>query len=463
MRLPVLAACLLALAGAPAHAQPQPGMPAEQAPAEASLRSTIADWLGNDPAAPAITPLDGGFRLAMPAGAASFGLLESDQALFTALASRTATGWRLDQLALTSPALLRLAGPTPMRLGLRLARQHGQAVFDANGESQIEANADGVDLTSESVIDGTMRRQAQSFTHIGMQEHRKRTADGRLDVMRAADATGWSFIQTMRQGTLRLAAATLHVAGHLEGLDPAALAAFAHLLADPASRPAAPDRAAWRQLLAALPGIAGQLQLEQGIDDLSGSLDDQQFGLAHLGLGLQMEAPGGVLATQIDLAVDGLAVPALPPEIAELMPRHIALRPSLAGLNLNKLVAALDDNAPPAARQGLFGNDGASLALDSFAFDLGPAALSGRMRLTIGADHAPHGTATISADGMDALIDKAGASPLLAQSMPLLLMLKGLGRPDGAQTVWELRFDGERVLVNGTDLSAMLGANAGAK
>jgi len=155
------------------------------------------------------------------------------------------------------------------------------------------------------------------------------------------------------------------------------------------------------------------------------------------------------------------------------MPRHIALRPSLTGLDLAAasqlaLGALRDGGPPPALNEGLFGPQGLVLALDGFAIDVGPAAFSGRGRATMGQDHAVRGSAVITASGLDALIAQLGgpggksggtSDAQLAQATPVLLMLKGLGRPEGDQLVWNLEWRDEHLRVNGADMSALLGAN----
>ena len=46
---------------------------------------------------------------------------------------------------------------------------------------------------------------------------------------------------------------------------------------------------------------------------------------------------------------------------------------------------------------------------------------------------------------------------MLAQGMPTLVFVKGLGKQAEGGLVWDLTYDGAKLAVNGTDMSAMMG------
>ena len=58
--------------------------------------------------------------------------------------------------------------------------------------------------------------------------------------------------------------------------------------------------------------------------------------------------------------------------------------------------------------------------------------------------------------GLDELIKRSSTTPELKQAGPVLIMLKGLGKPDGKQMVWKIAYDGGKMMVNGNDLSGMI-------
>ena len=47
--------------------------------------------------------------------------------------------------------------------------------------------------------------------------------------------------------------------------------------------------------------------------------------------------------------------------------------------------------------------------------------------------------------------------PMLSAGFPVMVMLRGLGRQNGQQMVWDIAVDNNSVTVNGTDLTAMMG------
>jgi len=97
-----------------------------------------------------------------------------------------------------------------------------------------------------------------------------------------------------------------------------------------------------------------------------------------------------------------------------------------------------------------------TVGLDDVEIDLGPARLRGGGELRIAAADEMSGEADITITGLDALIRQAAAIPQMKQALPVLIMLKGLGRQDGNATRWKITYSGKKVMVNGNDLSALL-------
>ena len=58
----------------------------------------------------------------------------------------------------------------------------------------------------------------------------------------------------------------------------------------------------------------------------------------------------------------------------------------------------------------------------------------------------------VSATGLDQLIAEAQGKPSLQKGIPFMFMAKGMGRPDGGATVWDIAVGGGPVTVNGTPL-----------
>ena len=63
--------------------------------------------------------------------------------------------------------------------------------------------------------------------------------------------------------------------------------------------------------------------------------------------------------------------------------------------------------------------------------------------------------ARLSATGLDAMMAEAGKNADLRMAMPILAMIKGLGRQEGPRMVWDLAITDDQALVNGVDVMAM--------
>jgi hypothetical protein len=94
---------------------------------------------------------------------------------------------------------------------------------------------------------------------------------------------------------------------------------------------------------------------------------------------------------------------------------------------------------------------------------LGPAKIEGVGHLVALSPNSWRGNARVIASGLDELTDRARTTPELQQALPVLVMLRGLARPDGKRLVWEIASDGGSVTVNGMDLSQLGGDKPKAK
>ena len=50
------------------------------------------------------------------------------------------------------------------------------------------------------------------------------------------------------------------------------------------------------------------------------------------------------------------------------------------------------------------------------------------------------------------------SNPLLVRGVPALIFLKGIAKTTGDRSTWQITVDNATILVNGVDLSAMMGA-----
>jgi hypothetical protein len=106
----------------------------------------------------------------------------------------------------------------------------------------------------------------------------------------------------------------------------------------------------------------------------------------------------------------------------------------------------------------LFSHGGINVGFDSLGLDIAGTQFAGNGKFNMTGPQTVTGQAEITANGLDALITKAQADPMLAQGVPVIIFLKGIAHTTGEKAVWQITAANNKVLVNGVDLSAMMGA-----
>ena len=134
--------------------------------------------------------------------------------------------------------------------------------------------------------------------------------------------------------------------------------------------------------------------------------------MKHFLLGFGGESPDGRLHAWLNIGLDELASPSLPPNIATFLPHHVEIKPSLSGVltaDLHKLAldateegADADSLAPDIA--AIFSHGGVELGIETLSFDLGPAKVEGTGHITALSPDTWHGEAHLAATGLDDLI-----------------------------------------------------------
>lgn len=179
---------------------------------------------------------------------------------------------------------------------------------------------------------------------------------------------------------------------------------------------------------------------------------------------------------QEKLAFTGFKMPAalLPPWATELVPTNFSVDFSLKGFDLEAptqmALAQLDFSKPEPLPAG-FENQllPAFLPTNAVTIDLGASEISNALysltysgQITAGLAGMPTGKADIRLKGMDAIIGKlqaGGADPNVQQALAGLIGMKGFGKAEADGTVlWAIDASiPGKVLVNGLDISAMVG------
>ena len=159
------------------------------------------------------------------------------------------------------------------------------------------------------------------------------------------------------------------------------------------------------------------VSLEETVDGLQVEIAGMGgLSMKHFLIGFGGESPDGRLHAWLDLGLDELASPSLPPKIATYLPQHVEIKPSLSGVltaDLHKLAldateedADSDSLAPDIA--AIFSHGGVNLGVETLSFDLGPAKVEGTgQRHGTVARHVARRRRTVTATGLDDLTTQA--------------------------------------------------------
>jgi hypothetical protein len=259
--------------------------------------------------------------------------------------------------------------------------------------------------------------------------------------------------------------------GALVRASAAMIAAAPPPAAAPGARPMPPSvaqREAMHALTATLGGLLANLDTEQTMEGLQ--FHSQAFGarIARLELASGIGAPDGAAQIYLRIALQDFESDDIPEgPFRQLLPRRLLLTPRVSGVAKEALLrfldAAIDASGRPDAQAAataawltMLAGSPATFAIDELALETGTASLTGSMEVEVRSASDVTGGADLRLTGLDALIGLAAANPQLQQAMPVLIILKGIGRQDGAATVWKVAYAGQKVTVNGTDLSALI-------
>jgi hypothetical protein len=365
----------------------------------------------------------------------------------------------------------------PTRYTVRLGGEQGAGELDPSFATPSSLSLELRDFNL--VTDHAAIHQEQHFDRYSMQGRLVPTADGRVDFEAGGSSEAWKVatqesggvavdfgVQTMR-GTSNVTGISRDSAGSLL----AAFTALAPMLPsnpDEVSQLDAEQMAALRKglrpVVAALRGSLTGMRSEGTLEGIQASVGGVgSASVRQVKVGLAAEAPNNLLHAWLDLAVDGVVVPTLPPEFVELLPNYVAIRPSVAGVDLATLTRLADeitaDNPDPArvSREvnALWTSRTARLGIDSLSIALGATRLEGKGQVRFAGSGQPTASARLTASGFDALMATANSKPVLQQAIPFLLMARGMAKSEGNLLVWDIVANGDKIMVNGTDLKQM--------
>ncbi len=366
--------------------------------------------------------------------------------------------------------------PEPVTYHVTLSQQALQGVFDPSN-TQPATNGGTIDAIEITKTGGASPSQSQ-MRQVALQASTRPIDANHLDVVEDVTTGSYTTRTELPDGSpVSLSAQRLHIAAALSGLAHdrvapviralATLGKLARQQGDDASDGMTPaQRAQLRVLLQAAQSALTGGKLEETAEQVVFDFGGTAGSIAKAAISFGGDAPQATLTAQMGLALDGLTLSALPPALAVYVPTHFAIRPTVSNVDVAALTrmamaATAPDGSPeatPPDLQTLFANGGINVGFDALELTAVGAQLTGTGKFNLAGPNAVTGQADLTATGLDGLIAKMQADPMLAQGVPVVIFLKGIARTSGAQSVWQVTVNNASVLVNGVDLSAMAGA-----
>jgi hypothetical protein len=483
----LVALALAAAAGTPPAAaqavgQPPLGHPTTSGPADAAtLQAALRAWFATLllpalklPELPLSVTADAdGFLLSLPvdprAGAA--------QTITAHLRPLTAGRWAMEKLHVPARGSITLdpAIGLDTAVAYTIGEQTARALIDVALTGRSSVNLDLRDVTLMMRIDG--EDQTHSFERYHVHGTLIPAADGRLDIVQEATVTGWESTTAMGRADpaeteVRRGRIGMRADGVRGERLVSAFAAIKGLIAegqagnlpdrDAKALPPAMRRHA-RTLIESLRDLATRVEAEETLDDFSMTIPGLGgFELEQLRIAMGGEAPDGKLRAWAEIEISGLDIDGLPKSMRDYVPSRIALRPVLTGISTERVFALLlhaiedqpDEDRLTAETTALLTTGGASIGVESLSVDLDPLRIEGSGRMRMLTPDKAGIEARISAVGLEAIMADAGKNADLRMIMPVLAMIRGLGRQEGGKTVWDLAITDDQVLVNGVDMLA---------
>ncbi len=495
----LLAFALMAAASGSAFAQTQPTT--AQATA---LETQINAWLLQTTAGAILLPprtiqmqAEGDHYL-VRVPIAPFGEVQPADAAFTAKARPLdGTRWAVDDqhfprdLTLTTtqsvPDAPDAKDPTPSGHHPEVVTVHAvsgeqdlHGVFDPSYATPT--NSGGTIASLDLTTTMGARNSSSHFGLLTAQTSTQPTDPAHVNVVSDTSVEGYSTKASLPDGSgFNLEADRMHVAAVISGLAHDQMVPFirntialAQMLkdtpdADNADGPTPAQKAALRQVMDTAHGLLTGSKLDESLEGVKFDYSGAGGSLRQIGMSFGAEAPQETLSADMTFTMDGLEVGFLPPAFTAFVPTHFSIHPTVSNISvtaLNKMGMDLTaptppgqpQDSPPPDYQSLFANGGINVGFDQFALEIEGTQIHGDGAFNVTGPQSFNGQAQFTARGLDALIGKLQANPMLAQGVPVVIFLKGIAHTTGDQAVWQLTVNNTKVLVNGLDFSAMMAA-----
>ncbi len=391
--------------------------------------------------------------------------------------------WSIDKVEVPPTAAFTMTIPDTgdklaageVKVSYKLGAQDTHGVIDPSLNSPSALHTEVRDLSV--VSDGTSQHQEQRFDRYLVDANLQPTRNGRLDFAVDATVNGWKSASQMNNGApVAIGIDTMRAIGRIDGVNRERVGSLLNSVVGLVNAVPGdigkgkdlppPAKAQLRLMIASLQDMLSGASLEETLDGLRveiagiGGLAMKRFQIGFGG-----EAPEGILRVWLDLGMEGLDSPSLPPKLTAYLPRHAEMKPSLSGIRMTDLQKLAQDASEAGGKDdylapdlaAIFAHGGANVGIETLSFDLGPAKLEGTGHLTVLSPDTWRGEAHVVATGFDELTTQVRANPDMQKALPVLIMMRGLAKPDGQRLVWDIISDGPAVTVNGLDLSQLGG------
>ena len=485
----------LAAAGSPVHAADV--TPAQASSFETQLRTAVTKVLGPSvklPERPVHIMADGDhYDIAVPFPIGRLIGLGAPPPPGTAPTSGTAevTGnaklgddgiWTVEHVQLTSPLKFTAMMPVPpsdddpaapktvaVTYTIEQKGQDGRIVWDPSFQTPSTWTASSQATTAHAA--GGPIEQDTAIGPTNATTTLRPHGPDRVDLLLAGDLQDYNIDGTKSATPMRIAMKQLHMTSTLgnvsreNGLK--LLQSVSTLIASnlPKSSPALNPLV--KAVLASMQDLASDFVLDETVEGVSVQISGQNVTMDRLRLGLDARSEAGLIRAGMDFGLGGLSLPDFPlGPFADLLPQRIDIRPVIGGVTAQDLLHMANlatDNIDPSQSDiaAFFSHGGVTGGIESMTVEVGGATFTGHGKVVAAAPtpQSVTGTAELTAENFDALMQKVTAIPALAQQgVPVMVFIKGIGRNVGDKLVWDISYKDNKVLVNNVDLTAMAGA-----
>ena len=482
-RAALLAMLLAPLSPAAAFAQVTPERAATlQAQIKDWLQTTVGDSLKVDRSPITVTAAGDHFDVAYPLAAAS------GAPMVTGKMTDAGSGrWSINDVTVPSPSVFHYRLP-PTKTGtpggeatttLTIGQQQQQFLLDPSFATPSTGSSTFGDLSITTQLPGNTQ-----LSHLDTATSSATitpAADGRVNVTSNGSLKGYTIKMSdpsspQAQAAIAVAIGNATVLTTMTNVSREHGAQLIHLLAQASqnrradkaagTKDTALDQATSLSLLSALADLGQSATIAETLDDLTVTTQGMTGTLKQLALGLDTSVTDGKVKMRLPLSADGLVLPDLGLGNAVVfIPTYLSLTPTLSNVPGSALMQSLKnaiqkqspDDQDVAA---LFSQGPINAGLDDLHLNVAGSTFAGHVAMVLASPNDVSATGQITAENFDSLQQAMSIDPLTVGMTPLVTFMKGIARTEQGHLVWDVSYQGSRLLINNQDISALMAAVA---